>query len=89
MNNTRDGSRGFMPYPDVDVPHAASGPLAGLSFGVKDLFDVAGYPTSAGQPFVLAMSGIKTRLGGEPCSACSMPARASPARPSPTSSRSR
>ena len=49
-----------MPYPDVDVPHAASGPLAGLSFGVKDLFDVAGYPTSAGQPFVLAMSGLKT-----------------------------
>ncbi len=60
MNLTRDGSRGFMPYPDVDVANAASGPLAGLSFGVKDLFDVAGYPTSAGQPFVLAMSGIKT-----------------------------
>ena len=35
--------------------------LSGLSFAVKDLFDVAGYPTSGGQPFVLAMSGIKTR----------------------------
>ena len=40
--------------------HAASGPLVGLTFAVKDLFDVAGYPTSGGQPFVLAMSGIKT-----------------------------
>ena len=49
-----------MPYPDSAVPNAASGPLAGLSFGVKDLFDVTGYPTSGGQPFVLAMSGIKT-----------------------------
>lgn len=48
-----------MPYPQVRVPHAASGPLHGLTFAVKDLFDVAGYPTSAGQPHWLAMSGIK------------------------------
>ncbi|MCE9657506.1 MAG: amidase [Burkholderiales bacterium] len=57
---TRDSAHAFMPYPDVPVTHAASGPLAGLSFAVKDLFDVAGYPTSGGQPFVLAMSGVKT-----------------------------
>ena len=56
----RDHARAFMPYPDAPVAHAATGPLAGLSFAVKDLFDVAGYPTSGGQPFVLAMSGIKT-----------------------------
>ena len=56
---TRDHARAFMPYPDAAVAHAASGPLAGLTFGVKDLFDVAGYPTSGGQPFVLAMSGLK------------------------------
>ena len=60
MPKTRDAARAFMPYPDAAVPHAASGPLAGLSFGVKDLFDVAGYPTSGGQPLVLAMSGIKS-----------------------------
>ena len=60
MPNSRDASRAFMPYPDAPVPNVAAGPLAGLSFGVKDLFDVAGYPTSGGQPFVLAMSGIKT-----------------------------
>jgi hypothetical protein len=44
-------------------------PLAGLTFAVKDLFDVAGYPTSGGQPFVLAMSGIKTTTAARPCSA--------------------
>lgn len=56
-----DPAHAFMPYPEVPVPHAATGPLAGLRFGVKDLFDVAGYPTSGGQPLWLAMSGIKAR----------------------------
>ena len=55
-----DTVRAFMPYPDVPVPRAASGPLAGMDFAVKDLFDVAGYATSGGQPFLLAMSGIKS-----------------------------
>jgi amidase len=32
-----------------------------MGFGVKDLFDVAGYPTGGGQPLLLAMSGIKTK----------------------------
>lgn len=54
-----DPARAFMPYPAATVGHAADGPLAGLTFGVKDLFDVAGYPTSGGSPFVLAMSGAK------------------------------
>ncbi|MEP7102827.1 MAG: amidase [Burkholderiales bacterium] len=57
----RDAAHAFIPYPDAPVPHAANGPLAGLSFAVKDLYDVAGYPTGGGQPFVLAMSGIKAR----------------------------
>jgi len=56
-----DPARAFMPYPLAEVVHAASGPLSGLSFAVKDLFDVAGYPTSGGSPLVLALSGIKTR----------------------------
>jgi amidase len=57
----RDPAYAFMPYPAVPVPHAPSGPLSGLTFAAKDLFDVAGYPTSAGSPHMLAMSGIKTR----------------------------
>ncbi|MDH1702420.1 amidase [Comamonas terrigena] len=55
-----DPAHAFVPYPDVPVPHAGTGPLSGLYFGVKDLFDVAGYPTGGGNPLVLAMSGIKT-----------------------------
>jgi amidase len=61
MPLVHDTARAFMPYPETPVPQAATGPLSGLSFAVKDLFDVAGYPTSGGQPFVLARSGIKTR----------------------------
>ncbi|WP_284466603.1 amidase [Diaphorobacter nitroreducens] len=55
-----DPAHAFVPYPDVPVPHASTGPLSGLYFGVKDLFDVAGYPTGGGNPLVLAMSGTKT-----------------------------
>ncbi|EJT06276.1 amidase [Rhizobium sp. CCGE 510] len=49
-----------MPYPDADVGRAPTGPLSSLRLAVKDLFDVAGYPTAAGNPAVLAASGIKT-----------------------------
>jgi amidase len=60
MNDDR-GIHAFVPYPAAPVPHAAAGPLAGLSFAVKDLFDVAGHPTGGGNPIVLALSGIKPR----------------------------
>tara|TARA_R110002020_G_scaffold36894_24_gene110974 strand:+ start:13068 stop:14273 length:1206 start_codon:yes stop_codon:yes gene_type:complete len=40
----------FCDYPDIHVPHADAGPLARTSFAVKDLFDVAGYPTGCGHP---------------------------------------
>ena len=56
-----DPAHAFVPYPETPVANAATGPLAGLSFAAKDLFDVAGYPTGGGSPILLAMSGIKTR----------------------------
>ena len=56
-----DPAHAFVPYPEVPVARAATGPLAGLDFAAKDLFDVAGYPTGGGSPLVLAMSGIKSR----------------------------
>ncbi len=56
-----DPARAFVPYPAVEVPNAPEGPLAGLTFAAKDLFDVAGYPTGGGSPHILAMSGIKGR----------------------------
>ncbi|TDF67364.1 amidase [Cupriavidus sp. L7L] len=61
-------SRAFLPYPEAPVPNAAQGPLSGLTFAVKDLFDVAGYPTGGGNPHVLARSGIKTATAPAVCS---------------------
>jgi amidase len=55
----RDPSRAFVPYPAFPVPNAEEGPLEGTRFAVKDVFDVAGYPTSAGQPTYLALSGTR------------------------------
>ena len=40
----------FLPGPRAEVAGAASGPLAGLTFAVKDLIDVAGLPTGGGNP---------------------------------------
>ena len=37
----------FVPGPRVTIKGAADGPLRGLSFAAKDLFDVAGEPTRA------------------------------------------
>jgi amidase len=42
------------------VPSAPSGPLAGLTFAVKDIYDVAGYPTGDGNPIRRAESPIHT-----------------------------
>ncbi|MGF7212152.1 amidase [Skermanella aerolata] len=44
----------FCPHIALDVPGAAEGPLAGLTFAAKDLFDVAGHATGAGNPTWLA-----------------------------------
>ncbi|MFC0284267.1 amidase [Camelimonas abortus] len=55
-----DPYRAFLPYPEVSVPSAASGPLAGMTFAVKDVIDVAGYPTGCGNPLKLAASGVRT-----------------------------
>ena len=46
----RESSGAFVPGTDVRVPGSAGGPLSGLTFAVKDLFDVAGEPTGGGNP---------------------------------------
>jgi amidase len=56
-----DPARAFMPYPAIAVPSRHAGLLAGLSFGVKDLFDVVGYPTGCGNPVKLAQSPVASR----------------------------
>jgi len=40
----------FVPGVEVRIEGRAGGPLAGLTFAAKDLFDVAGYPTGGGNP---------------------------------------
>ena len=48
----------FLDYDAVPVRSAPSGPLAGLSVAVKDIFDVAGYPTGCGSPIKRAQSPV-------------------------------
>ena len=62
-----------LPFPITDtvgawVPHGkftvagqAGGPLSGLNFAAKDLFDVAGHPTGAGNPSWLATHPVSTQ----------------------------
>ena len=45
-----DPLHAFVEYGPIDVVTRADGPLAGLTFAVKDLFDLAGVPTGAGSP---------------------------------------
>jgi len=47
---TDDPLNAFVPGPRCHVAGAAAGPLAGLTFAVKDLIDVAGVPTGGGNP---------------------------------------
>ena len=45
-----DNINAFVPGLRVCIDGAANGPLRGLTFAVKDLFDVAGVPTGGGNP---------------------------------------
>src|SRR5690348_13293950 len=38
----------FVPGPQIRIASRSDGPLAGLTFAAKDLFDVAGHPTGGG-----------------------------------------
>src|SRR5579871_4521414 len=43
-----DSINAFVPGPRVNIAGAPHGPLAGMTFAAKDLFDVAGVPTGGG-----------------------------------------
>ena len=43
-----DRVNAFVPGPRIRIPGRPGGPLSGLTFAVKDLFDVAGVPTGGG-----------------------------------------
>ncbi len=46
----RDRFGAFVPHIDIVIQGAAEGPLAGLTFAAKDLFDVRGTVTGSGNP---------------------------------------
>jgi amidase len=53
----RDTVNAFMAHGfDAPVAHAPDGPLSGLSFAVKDMYDVAGLKTGFGNPAWLEMA---------------------------------
>src|SRR5271163_1122881 len=45
-----DDINAFVPGPRVHIEGRQGGPLSGLTFAAKDLFDVAGHPTGGGNP---------------------------------------
>lgn len=47
---TDDPFGAFVRGTPIAIAGASAGPLAGLTFGVKDAFDLHGYPTGAGNP---------------------------------------
>ena len=51
----------FVAGSSVRVPGAPNGPLAGLTFAAKDLFDVAGHPTGGGNPDWARQNPVPTR----------------------------
>ena len=51
----------FVAGSSVRIPGAPNGPLTGLTFAAKDLFDVAGHPTGGGNPDWARQNPVPTR----------------------------
>ncbi len=56
-----DAINAFIPGPRVTIEGARNGPLAGVTFAAKDLFDVAGYPTGGGNHDWARTNPVPTR----------------------------
>jgi amidase len=56
-----DDINAFVPGPRVHIEGMPGGPLSGLTFAAKDLFDVAGYPTGGGNPDWARSNPVPTR----------------------------
>src|ERR1700730_16228745 len=56
-----DDINAFVPGPRVHIEGRPGGPLSGLSFAAKDLFDVAGHPTGGGNPDWARSNPVPTR----------------------------
>ncbi|HEV2302022.1 MAG TPA: amidase [Stellaceae bacterium] len=51
----------FVPGPPLHIDGRPGGPLSGLTFAAKDLFDVAGHPTGGGNPDWARHNPLPTR----------------------------
>ena len=60
MNPVHDTVGAFVPHGFVERRGAAQGVLAGLTFALKDFFDLAGVPTGAGSPEWLETHAVPT-----------------------------
>ena len=69
-----DTAGAFCPHGRFALPGATEGPLAGLTFGVKDFIDIAGHVTGAGNPRWLETHAPAT--GTAPCVAALLAAGA-------------
>jgi amidase len=56
-----DDINAFVPGPRVHIEGKQGGPLAGLTFAAKDLFDIAGHPTGGGNPDWARANPVPTR----------------------------
>src|SRR5262250_2020484 len=59
----QDDVNAFVPGPRIRIEGRAGGPLSGLIFAAKDLFDVAGHPTGGGNPDWARSNPVPTRHG--------------------------
>lgn len=51
----------FVPGENVSIEGLGHGPLSGLTMSVKDLFDIAGHPTGAGNPVWRSSHAVPTQ----------------------------
>jgi amidase len=58
---TDDPVGAFVPGPRAHIAGRPGGPLAGLTFAAKDLYDVAGFPTGGGNPDWARANPLPTR----------------------------
>lgn len=56
-----DTLNAFVDYGHIEVQTTTEGPLAGLTFALKDFFDLANVPTGAGSPEWLATHPVPTK----------------------------
>src|SRR6266550_5978087 len=56
-----DDINAFVPGLPVRIEGRQGGPLSGLTFAAKDLFDVAGFPTGGGNPDWARSNPVPTR----------------------------